>query len=97
MLRGRSRLRNGQEREAPDSKIKVARAPDDSTGQDRPSGGCENQWARCHKTQSHDRKADRVLGHEKHDPGESVWLAPFEPTGAVLIMALTGKTVKIGH
>jgi hypothetical protein len=36
-------------------------------------------------------RADRALGHKKHDPGESVWLAPFQPTGAVLIMPVTAE------
>jgi hypothetical protein len=39
-------------------------------------------------------KVPLPAGNQKSDPGESVWLAPFEPTGAVLIMAVAEETVK---
>jgi hypothetical protein len=50
---------------------------------------------RCEESLSPAAKGT-LAGREpkKSDPGESVWLAPFEPTRAVLIMAVAGETVK---
>ena len=40
------------------------------------------------------RRSRIYVREKKHDPSESVWLAPFESTGAALIMATNEATVK---